>query len=116
MADLDGKPQGLAAQTGFAIPALFVTSSLQKKEKEERMRQLWRAMTGPSYYAVIKDALHGSFTDLFLFVPWKGEQLLKLQPNRGIEITRALLVYFFDKYLKDQDGRLEQISRRVSRS
>lgn len=109
VADLDGKPQESAAQ-GFAAPALFVTSSLQKKEKEERMRRLWRAMTGPSYYAVIKDALHGSFTDLFLFIPWKGEHPLNLDPTRGIEITRASLVGFFDKYLKSQDGSLKRIS------
>ena len=85
MADLDGKPQGLAAQTGFAIPALFVTSSLQKKEKEERMRQLWRAMTGPSYYAVIKDALHGSFTDLFSFLfRGKASNCLNLSQTVGL--------------------------------
>jgi hypothetical protein len=58
--------------------------------------------------------LHGSFTDLFLFIPWEGEQSLKFDLTRGIEITRALLVGFFDKYLKSQDGNWERISKQFT--
>ena len=84
--------------------------SLHPKEKEEVMRSRWQNMIGPSYFALVNDALHGFFSDQFLFIPWSGEPPLKLDPLRAIEITRALLVAFFDKFLKNQHVSIEKIS------
>ncbi len=107
--NIDGRSQGPNAQKGFNTPAMIIRNPFHKKEKEDLIRELFNNMTGPSYYAVIKDALHGSFTDLFLFIPWKSDPPLNLNPQRGIEITRALLVNFFDAYLKGKDVALEKV-------
>ncbi len=112
--NIDGRSQGPNAQKGFSTPMMIIRNPFQKKEKEDLIRELFHNMTGPSYYAVIKDALHGSFTDLFLFIPWKADPPLNLNPQRGIEITRGLLVSFFDKYLKDKDQALGKVKHRYA--
>lgn len=111
VATLDGRPRGAAITYDLSVPTLLVGSSLHPQEKKEQFYQLWDAMKGPSYYAVVKDALHGSFTDLFLFIPWKGEPALKLEPVRAIAMTRDLLVNFFNRYLKGEIGIIEGIMK-----
>lgn len=93
--DIEGKlPGNLSVLTK---PFLFIVAP-HEEEILKPIKDLLTNKTAPIYYAELKGATHGSFGDFYLIAPWK--ELPKLDPIKGVEITRALLVNFFDRYLK----------------
>ena len=97
-ADLDGKLQPWNEEHALSVPFLFVVAEHPEEEFQPFKKLINRTMPRPEY-VVLATADHGSFTDLYVVVPWK--KLPKLDPVEGIQITRRLLVDFFGKYLKN---------------
>jgi dienelactone hydrolase len=93
--DIEGKLSGNLSI--LTKPFLFIVAP-HEEEILKPVKDLLNDKTTPIYYAEIKEANHGSFGDFYLIAPWK--ELPKLDPIKGIEITRALVVNFFDMYLK----------------
>ena len=67
-------------------------------ETLQPIKDLIKKATAPTKYNEIPKADHGSFTDLYVIAKW--EEPPQLDPLEGIQITRSLLVNFFDTYLK----------------
>lgn len=59
---------------------------------------LFNNITNDAYLAFIKGAEHFTFSDLEFLNPSPGSNIIN--PLRGIEITRTLVLSFFDVYLK----------------
>jgi pimeloyl-ACP methyl ester carboxylesterase len=57
---------------------------------------------GPNYTVLVNDFEHGSFADWPVFIPGIGS----IEGQRQVEIVRAYVLAFFDKYLKGEDSGL----------
>jgi hypothetical protein len=57
---------------------------------------------GPNYRVSVRGFVHNSFGDWPVFMSGVGS----IEGQRTVEIVRAYIVAFFDKYLKDQDSGL----------
>ncbi len=103
--NIDGKLHGPESEKGFATPFMFIRGQRKQQEQNLPIQRLWHHMTGPSFYIEIANAYHASFSDYFLLLSNTSctkEVTPKLNPLRGITITRALLVDFFNRYLKNK--------------
>ena len=96
--DLDGKLPPWNEKQALFLPFLFVVAEHSEAELQP-IKQLVSVTTPRPEYVELATANHGSFTDLYLIVPWNA--LPKLDPIEGIQITRKLLVDFFGKHLKN---------------
>ena len=97
-ADLDGKLQPWNEKHALSVPFLFVVAEHSEAELQP-IKKLVNTTTPRPEYVALAAADHGSFTDLYVVVPWK--KLPKLDPVEGIKITRKLLVDFFGEHLKN---------------
>ena len=116
--DLDGPLFGEKQDVGFDKPFMFLFAEPFKldpskinpkvskeyfekviKQNEERMNNLYNAITNDVYYITLNGTNHMSFTDLNLIQNISDPN--KPAPLEVIYFTRILLVHFFDKYLKE---------------
>lgn len=124
--DIDGAVWGKDAQKPFDRPFMFLLAeksfelsnfSAEKLEKmhatkadidkhitsnRESLENLFNNLTNDAYFIFLKKADHMSFTDYNLLYP-AGLEPDVIAPLKGIEITRKLVVGFFDVYLKNKD-------------
>ena len=116
MANLDGMLFGPNWDKPFETPSLFVVAEKLLTHKEvlnagltieqldsllgRRSKKVFDQLKGNSFYVTVKNADHATFVDSKLIKSplFKNE----VDPLGGIEITRALLVDFFDHYLKNK--------------
>lgn len=111
--DIEGPLFGQNQDVGFNKPFMFLFGEPFKvqsghpnedyyrqviKENEERIAKLYDNLTNDVYYIVLKDADHMSFSDWNLIESQNEPGNMTFQ--KAISITRALLINFFDKYLK----------------
>jgi dienelactone hydrolase len=114
--NLDGSLFGPNWDKPFETPSLFVVAEKQLTHEEilnagltieqfdsllaRRSKKVFDQLKDNSFYVTVKNADHATFVDSKLI----KSPLLKngLNPLRGIEITRTLLVDFFDHYLKNK--------------
>lgn len=116
MANLDGMLFGPNWDKPFETPSLFVVAEKQLTHKEalnagltveqfdslltRRSKKVFEQLKDNAFYVTVKNADHATFVDSKLI----KSPLFKngLNPLRGIEITRILLVDFFDHFLKNK--------------
>ncbi len=116
MVNLDGMLFGSNWDKPFETPSLFVVAEKLLTHKEalhagltieqfdsllgRRSKEVFDQLKDNSFYVTVKNADHATFVDSKLI----KSPLFKngKNPLKGIEITRALLVDFFDYYLKDK--------------
>lgn len=73
----------------------------------EIISNLFNNLTKDHYLIIIKNAFHNTFSDWYLFLPEISSRINSL---KGIEITRSLLLTFFDVYLRNKNAKeLNQI-------
>jgi dienelactone hydrolase len=114
--NLDGLLFGPNWDKPFETPSLFVVAEKQLTHEEglnvgltteqfdsllaRRSKKVFDQFKDNSFYVTVKNADHASFVDSKLI----KSPLLKNEHNplRGIEITRTLLVDFFDQYLRNK--------------
>lgn len=117
MANLDGMLFGPHWDRPFEIPSLFVVAEKQLTHQEalkagltteqfeslltRRSKIVFDQLKSNSFYVTVKNAEHATFVDSKLI----KSPLFKDRPvsAEGIAITRALLVDFFDHYLKNKN-------------
>lgn len=99
--DLDGKLTSDISLNGFDTPLIFIVAQKKDTKDKGRIEQLQKNMLKDAYLVIIKNADHGTFTDLNLvFKPWLYQG--NIDPQKGIGITRKYIYSFFDKYLKNK--------------
>lgn len=99
--DLDGKLTPEISLSGFDTPFMFIVAQRKDTKDQDRIEQLQKNITKDAYLVIIKNADHGTFTDLnLIFKPWLYQN--NIDPQRGIEIIRKYIYTFFDKYLKNK--------------
>jgi len=114
--NLDGLLFGCNWDKTFETPSLFVTAEKQLTHEDaisagltieqcdsltaRNSKQVFDQLKNNSFYVTIKNADHATFVDSKIV----KSPLFKnvFNPIRGIQITRALLVDFFDHYLKNK--------------
>ena len=97
--NLDGFQFGDLVNNKLEIPFMFVSSN-QNGDSYLRAANFMNESEADCYQAVLSGFTHGSFTDLTFFQA-HGPRLIKLQ--------RALILSFFDKYLKKFDVDFEAL-------
>lgn len=97
--DLDGKIQLWNEEHILTVPFLFIVAQHSEKTLQSIEKLVNGTIPRPELVK-LSTADHGSFTDLYLLTPWKT--LPELNPIESIKITRALLVKFFGKHLKEE--------------
>jgi len=113
---LDGALFGPNWSKPFETPSLFVVAEKQLTHEDalnagltieqcdsllaRRSQKVFDQLKDNSFYVTVKNADHATFVDSKLI----KSPLLKNErnPTRGIEITRILLVDFFDHYLRNK--------------
>ncbi|MFA5306448.1 MAG: hypothetical protein WC365_03280 [Candidatus Babeliales bacterium] len=116
VANLDGFLFGLNWNKTFETPSLFVVAEKQLTHEEavkagltieqcdsmlaRCSKKVFDQLKDNSFYVTVKNADHATFVDSKLIKSPLNKSRCTLDPLRGLEITRALLVDFFDHYLK----------------
>lgn len=91
----------------FSVPAGHPNEDYYNKvikDNQERIAKLYENLTNDVYHIVLKNADHMSFSDWNLIT--QAKEPGKITHEEAIRITRALLVNFFDKYLKGKSIKL----------
>ncbi|MFF9427979.1 alpha/beta hydrolase family protein [Streptomyces sp. NPDC014746] len=107
-ADLDGALLGPVADSGLAKPFLLMASGTKTLRGEPSWASCWAASTGPRHALRLRDAAHGSYTDLQVLLP----QLVRclpvpdaagligtVDPRRSLAAQRTAVAAFFGRYL-----------------
>ncbi len=115
-ADLDGTLFSYQASATLQAPFMFMAEDNCGKNCDT-LRQAYSASNSAAYYLSIKGTRHFNFSDMALRLPPLSSILLRqlgyigsIQPARGLEISNAYLVAFFDRYLKGTNSELLQSS------
>jgi dienelactone hydrolase len=113
-AALDGTLFSYQANGTLQKPFMFMTENACGKNCET-MHQAYSASSSAAYYLSIKGTRHFNFSDLPLRLlppvraPFRiAGYIGPIRPERGLEISNAYLVAFFNRYLKDIDSELLQ--------
>ncbi|NOZ48238.1 MAG: hypothetical protein GXO79_15895 [Chlorobi bacterium] len=99
--NLDGFQFGDLVNNNLQVPFMFVSSSQQEGRYLRASTFIDNSETD-CYQVVVKGFTHSSFTDL--------EYFLRGNP-KIIELQRALILSFFDKYLKGKDVKLSALEK-----
>ncbi|MEE1820519.1 hydrolase [Streptomyces sp. SP18ES09] len=107
-ADLDGALLGPVADSGLAKPFLLMASGTKTLRGEPSWASCWAASTGPRHALRLRDAAHGSYTDVQVLLP----QLVRclpipdaagligtVDPRRSLAAQRTAVAAFFGRYL-----------------
>ncbi|MFF3755923.1 alpha/beta hydrolase family protein [Streptomyces sp. NPDC002185] len=107
-ADLDGALLGPVADSGLAKPFLLMASGTKTLRGEPSWASCWAASTGPRHALRLRNAAHGSYTDLQVLLP----QLVRclpvpdaagligtVDPRRSLAAQRTAVAAFFGRYL-----------------
>ncbi|MEU6974924.1 hypothetical protein [Streptomyces sp. NPDC046371] len=107
-AGLDGEFVGPVARSGVATPFLLMASGTKTLATEPSWATFWAASTGWKHALRLRDAAHGSYTDLqVLLPPLTGrlpvpatELVGTIDPCRSLAAQRTAVTAFFDLHLK----------------
>ena len=99
--DIDGGLNSLMLERNIPVPVLFLNS-----KRYLGYGNLFTCLsTSDSYSLAVKGSDHYNFTDYSVYpVPIVKPLLGSIEPNKTIEIMNAIVLAFFDKYLKDKKG------------
>lgn len=93
-ADIEGK---IYETEMLKKPFLFIVSP-HAQEILQPVKELSKKSLNSMYYE-IDGTNHGSFTDVYFIAKFNKDKLPILSASQGIQITRKLLLNFFNKYL-----------------
>lgn len=108
-ADLDGEFVGPVARSGVGTPFLLMASGGKALDTDPSWASFWAASTGWKRALRLRDAAHGSYTDLqvllpqltgHLSAPTVAELVGTIDPRRSLAAQRAAVTAFFDLHLK----------------
>jgi predicted dienelactone hydrolase len=117
-ANLDGDPFSAEMQAPVHQPFLFVSHDFAQgcaaaSACAPMLEMAHQVNPGPAYFLQVSGTQHFNFSDLPLRQVGLVQPLFKaagysgsIAPARGLEISSAYLVAFFDKYLKGSDSGL----------
>ena len=81
------------------------------KEKDAALLKLFKSAKGvaPMEYIEIEKMNHFSFTDAWILLPHIAEKTATISGEKGIEVSRKILAWFFDKNLKGLTQEFPQV-------
>jgi hypothetical protein len=113
-ADLDGTLFSYQANGTLKTPFMFMTEDACGRDCAT-MHESFLDSQADAYYLSVLGTGHFNFSDLPLrwlsparFLFRQAGYIGSIQPKRGLEITNAYLLAFFDRYLKNMDSDLLQ--------
>jgi len=113
-ADLDGTVFSEDLNSRIQAPFLFMAEDECGKDCDS-MHRMYLGANSAAYYISVKGTKHFNFSDLPLRLLPPGHAFFRgmgiigpIQPARGLEISNAYLVAFFDEYLKGVSAGLLQ--------
>ncbi|MGW3181713.1 alpha/beta hydrolase family protein [Kitasatospora sp. NPDC001119] len=107
-ADLDGALLGPVADSGLAKPFLLMASGTKTLRTEPSWASCWAASTGLRHALRLRNAAHGSYTDLQVLLPQLVHRLPvpdaagligTVDPRRSLAAQRTAVAAFFARYL-----------------
>ncbi|MGW2872015.1 alpha/beta hydrolase family protein [Kitasatospora sp. NPDC001225] len=107
-ADLDGALLGPVADSGLAKPFLLMASGTKTLRTEPSWASCWAASTGLRHALRLRNAAHGSYTDLQVLLPQLVRRLPvpdaagligTVDPRRSLAAQRTAVAAFFARYL-----------------
>ena len=111
-ADLDGTLFSYQASGTLQVPFMFMAEDGCGRDCDT-LRQAYSTSGGAAYYLSIRGTRHFNFSDMPLRLPPLSGILLEkmgyigpIGPARGLEISNAYLVAFFDRSLKGINSQL----------
>jgi predicted dienelactone hydrolase len=108
-ANLDGEFVGPVARTGVTKPFLLMASDVNSPQKKESWKSFRSASTGWRHALHLRQAQHGSYTDLQAILPQLTDHMKisaapeligTINPRRSLAAQRAAITAFFDLQLK----------------
>ena len=112
-ADLDGALFSYHAEGALQIPFMFMENGAC--ENCNSLHQAYSISNSNAYYILVEGTKHYNFSDfpLRLLLPTRikfsqADYIGSISPERGLEITNAYLIAFFDQYLKNIEAELLQ--------
>ena len=121
-ADLDGTPLSDTLTRQVSQPFLFLSEGYsqpfpqgcESNKNCQPIYTVYQHVANNAYFITINGAKHFNFTDRsYRTLPLTRTLLLRpmgvvgsIDPGRGLEISNAYLVGFFDKYLRNVDSKL----------
>lgn len=107
-ANLDGALLPPVADSGLTKPFLLMASGAKSLHTEPSWASCWTASTGPRHALRLRDAAHGSYTDLQVLLPRLAHHfpvpdtaglIGTITPRRSLAAQRTALTAFFGQYL-----------------
>ncbi|MEU7015141.1 hypothetical protein [Streptomyces sp. NPDC046385] len=107
-AGLDGEFVGPVAHTGVGTPFLLMASGTKTLGTEPSWASFWAASTGWRRALRLRNAAHGSYTDLQVLLPQltggpqvpAAELIGTIDPRRSLAAQRTAVTAFFDLHLR----------------
>ncbi|MEV7279852.1 lipase [Streptomyces sp. NPDC093111] len=109
--NLDGAFVGSVARTGVTTPFLLMASAATSFDSEASWRSFWKASTGWKRALRLREAGHGSYTDLQVVLPQLADLMERpvsrelvgtIDPRRSLAAQRAAVTAFLDLHLKQR--------------
>ncbi len=119
--NMDGALRGEILTEGFDKPFMFLMATKEQRAAEEN-RDLFNNLLNDSYYVSVEGTHHGSFCDqvllskrslFFGLLDKMINGLGLLDGYKAHEITQALVIDFFDKYLQDKPSMILDIPKNI---
>jgi len=113
--NMDGTFFGNVVTAGLNRPFLLMGSDPEASESEadETWDQIWGRLRSPRYWLQLDGSGHLSFTDFQVLLAQVGTSPEDMRPllgtidgQRSIAVQRAYIQAFFDRHLRNRDGRL----------
>ncbi len=119
--NMDGALRGDSPIEGFDKPFMFLMASPRENDAGAQNRELFNNLMRDSYFVAVEGTHHGSFSDevllakraiLYGLMDKVASGLDLLDGYKVHEITQALVVDFFDKYLKKKPSKLLDVQEK----
>ena len=94
-------PEKMLAQMKMTKSEFDKLCASMREPTLRSFENLFNNLTNDAYLIFLKNATHGTFSDYPFLLPKLEPDVIA--PLKGIEITRKLVVDFFDVYLKNKD-------------
>jgi predicted dienelactone hydrolase len=102
-ANIDGVQWGQMVDTVLQKPFLFLSADWPAEHENLNQHAYVNRSTSVFYEGMVLQSGHSNFMDIPFMIPLRAlSQAGDIDPDLGMEITRAVVTSFFDKHLKNK--------------
>lgn len=112
-ANIDGVQWGQIVDTVFQQPFLFISADWPEDHEDLNQHAYINKSTSIFYEAYINGSAHSNFMDIPFMIPLRSlSQAGEIDPRLGMQVSRELVVSFFDRHLKQTPVDFQGLSER----